>query len=409
MASTAEIPQQDEALKALIARFRDNPGPGEFTELAVALLARGHSSEALRISEHGIALAPTNVEGRVQRAAALLALGRSRVAYVELQRVLALDPNHRRAMRFLGKVFVEAGAPSRAAALLKSRSLTPESKNDQPPLDADPSQTEPKSKDDALPELLTTLTKDLGLSSNPPAAPLRSVEVTQVIRRKKIPGLPQRQGELATIDEPIVDTTQPGRVYEAILESPAPGFKEPAPLFGMGGLSAETLALGDEPLFQDPGPASVKPLDGFESEDLEPTHQGLAQDATIVSPPEGPAPSGDPPQKPQPSAAPPSGDLKTSPSPSEVVQFTPTTPLAPTKEVPAAFGTSEAISPGSEGLQVVDAPKNALHVFLAIATVIAILGYIAALLWISGDQLQPWLQERARPPIESPNPASSIP
>src|SRR5688572_847536 len=116
------MPHADEALKSLVSRFKDAPGSPAFTELAAALLARGHAAEALRIAEHGLQIVPTSVDGRIERAAALLALGRPRVAFVELKRALAINPTHRRAMRLLGKVYVDAGSPHRAAELLAQRS-----------------------------------------------------------------------------------------------------------------------------------------------------------------------------------------------------------------------------------------------------------------------------------------------
>ena len=84
MSSPAEIPHADEALKSLVSRFKASPSEA-FVELSAALLARGHASEALRVAEHGLQLAPTNVEGRIERAAAQLAMGRPRIAYVELR------------------------------------------------------------------------------------------------------------------------------------------------------------------------------------------------------------------------------------------------------------------------------------------------------------------------------------
>jgi hypothetical protein len=114
------MPPADEALKSLVSRFKESPASA-FTELAANLLARGHAAEALRIAEHGLQMMPASVDGRIERAAALLALGRPRVAYIELKRALAINPTNRKAMRLLGKVYVDAGAPSRAAELLAQR------------------------------------------------------------------------------------------------------------------------------------------------------------------------------------------------------------------------------------------------------------------------------------------------
>lgn len=316
------MPHADEALKSLVDRFREAPGSRAFTELAAALLARGHAAEALRVAEHGLQLVPENVDGRVERAAALLALGRPRVAYVELRRALAIDPHHRRGMRLLGKAFVDAGSPTRAAALLARRSFTADLPRTDPRADprADP-RTDPRaeaptapsrggltgdlelerqerrpkpSQSDrgngrspapprppprdgewdsipeiptpslggALPQLFSELTKDLGLGSDGPEAPLRRVEVTQIIRRKAMPRPPRSASELAAIEGPIVDTTQPGDVVEVQNYDPglATATREPVPLFGApaGGLASFTL--DDEPLFQEHMPFAVRPV-----------------------------------------------------------------------------------------------------------------------------------------------------
>src|SRR5688572_13480802 len=135
------MPHADEALKSLVSRFKDAPGSPAFTELAAALLARGHAAEALRIAEHGLQLVPVSVEGRIERAAALLALGRPRVAFVELKRALAINPTNRRAMRLLGKVYVDAGTPGKAAELLAMRLKSGDAKEVEPPPDEE--QNEP--------------------------------------------------------------------------------------------------------------------------------------------------------------------------------------------------------------------------------------------------------------------------
>jgi hypothetical protein len=298
------MPQQDEALKALVVRFKDSPERG-FIPLASALLSRGHASEALRVAELGLQLMPESVEGRVERAAALLALGRPRVAYVELRRALCIDPAHRRGMRLLGKAFVDAGAPGRAAELLAKRSAMPISEDppsvhqgakgvakadvsdllspsakaapERPAIRAE-SEIEPEpdfSPPPSLanvPDLFSDLTKDLGLGAAIPEL-ARRVEVTQIIRRKAaLPRPPRSESELREIEGPIVDTTQPGELETQTDEpeqlSPK---REPPSLFNAGTNPAlEGFSLDDEPLFQEHLPFDVRPVS--ESMDLEDTH-----------------------------------------------------------------------------------------------------------------------------------------
>lgn len=294
------MPQQDEALKALVARFRESPERG-FVPLASALLSRGHASEALRVAETGLQFKPESVEGRVERAAALLALGRPRVAYVELRRALAIDPAHRRGMRLLGKAYVDSGAPGRAAALLAKRSVA--APIDDEPTAIAPSRGSPKADVSDLlppnsrlaqerpsiraeaqpepehelppppafpgvPDLFSDLTKDLGLGAAIPELS-RRVEVTQIIRRKAVPRPPRSASELAEIEGPIVDTTQPGELQEVQAEEATAvgGRMEPKPLFGDGSDSGfEALSIDDEPLFQEHLPFDVRPVS--ESTDL---------------------------------------------------------------------------------------------------------------------------------------------
>ncbi|MEO1339445.1 MAG: hypothetical protein AAFV29_27645, partial [Myxococcota bacterium] len=282
MAAPAEIPHADEALKTLVQRFKASPGSSAFTALAAALLARGHAAEALRITEHGLQLVPGSVEGRVERAAALLGQGRPRMAYVELLRALAIAPKHRRAQRLLGKAFVDAGAPERAAALLAQRSSaiettdSLESATTSPTtniaaslisdLTEDSPTTEtvwqtPKPTESMLPDLFSALTKDLGLGGAVPEAPAqRRVEVTQIIRRKARPRPPRSASELAEIDGPIVDTSQPTPAIDTN-DEPAPTIttREKVPLFTQNPDFA-TLALDDEPLFQEHMPFAVRPV-----------------------------------------------------------------------------------------------------------------------------------------------------
>lgn len=310
------MPHADEALKSLVARFKEDPGSRVFAELATALLARGHASEALRIAEHGLQLMPDNAEGRVERAAALLALGRPRVAFVELKRALAINPSNRRAMRLLGKAYVDAGAPARAAELLKLRSQASDGEDGQEPTRVAPTppasngsaatelglgpaptiprgDTAPLQRREAqaapeppaparppavvhrslpVPDLFSDLTRDLGLGDMVPESPMSRVEVTQIIRRKK-DRQPRSPSQLMMIEGPIVDTTQPGQITEntdSAGETPSLSMAgEPPPLFDAvtsPRLQLAPFGLDDEPLFQEHMPFAVRPVDGAMSE-----------------------------------------------------------------------------------------------------------------------------------------------
>ncbi len=279
---------QDEALKALVARFKESPGTG-FLELSAGLLARGHAAEALRIAEHGLQVAPESADGRVERAAALLALGRPRVAYVELCRALALEPGHRRGMRLLGKAFVDAGAPGRAAELLSrrlgDRVAEAEKRPPKPPV-PDLGEIVPPPLPPRLPDLFSDLTKDLGLGLGAavPDAPQRRPEVTQIIRRKVVPRPPRSASELVAIDGPIVDTTQPGQVVETQVEEIPLQAKEVAPLFAEPTPHFASLALDDEPLFQEHMPFSVQPVDAeWDERDTAADHKDTVVDEIEAS------------------------------------------------------------------------------------------------------------------------------
>lgn len=280
MPSPAEIPQRDEALKSLVEKFEAAPASRAFVDLAAALLARGHASESLRVAEHGLQLVPMDADGRVERAAALLALGRPRVAYVELLRALALAPSHKRGMRLLGKAFRDAGAPHRAAELLAQRSKRaasevsstieahppePETLKSRPAIDT---ASEARPTSDPMPALFSALTKDLGLGGAVPSrkAPPR-VEVTQIMRRKRAPRPPRSESELVEIDGPIVDTTQPGKVEALDLEDEPADVtaREPAPLWHDRTPGLTDFALDDEPLFQENMPFAVRPVAGESS------------------------------------------------------------------------------------------------------------------------------------------------
>ncbi|MEL6184814.1 MAG: hypothetical protein AAFU79_09335, partial [Myxococcota bacterium] len=261
------MPHADEALKTRIARFEAEPGE-HFAELAAALLARGHGSEALRVCEHGLQMRPDAVEGRVERAACLLAVGRPRVAYVELRRALALEPRHRRALRLLGRAFKDAGDPARAAALLAER-LSDAQPAPPPAEETDPDGPTAQDLQSVDPNLFSNLTVDLGLGAAIPSIPPR-VATTQVIRRRGRPRPPRSPSELAAIDGPIVDTTQPGQVVHSSVPEAAKVETAPVtPLF----------ELQDEPLFPEATPFEVRPV---ATADLGSLPDGDERDETVV-------------------------------------------------------------------------------------------------------------------------------
>jgi len=459
VSSAAEIPQRDEALKSLVTRFKEAPGSGAFVELAAALLARGHASESLRIAEHGLQLVPGSADGRVERAAALLALGRPRVAYVELLRALAIHPNHKRGMRLLGRAFVDAGAPGRAAALLAKRSgrqaAAPAggSFQDRPHIDEipvnPPVMPAVRSGED-VPALFSALTKDLGLGSAalPQRVPPRRVEVTQIIRRKALPRPPRSASELAEIEGPIVDTTQPGQIHDLTLEDePADAVvttREPAPLWNgqasnLANFALDDFALDDEPLFQEHMPFEVRPVAGPYNElsdDLPNLSGDLDQGDTVVddiedaagplepiSTPSGPSPMhlGPPPLN-SGSPRPTTSDLELPAGPRrpamEVPQRSPAVnPRAPTALLPPMDGGSrsgpdfEGVPQGAvveksrrrePGLELVTPKVPPARVAIAVATALAMLLYVVGLVWLGSDRLSVWLdpakESAAAPP-----------
>ncbi len=410
MSSPAEIPHADEALKSLVARFQADPAEA-FIELCAALLARGHASEALRVAEHGLQMEPTSVEGRIERAASLLALGRPRVAYVELRRALAIDPSHRRAMRLLGKAFVDAGAPTRAADLLAKRSMNEDSEDtrsdtaktpppkvakprlpppsaDTKPLQAARSTTEPRGQ--SIPDLFSALTKDLGLGGAVPEAPVRRVEVTQIIRRKGLPRAPRSASELVAIEGPIVDTTQPGHLIEAQgvdeMDAIAPPIAEP--LFDRATTDQFSIAgftLGDdEPLFQDDMPFEVRPVDADEPASRAPT-----------------VPTGKPPARM--TRVDPAGEAGDTVVDVVEEMSGPLEELRPNSPAPLNFDEEATpLSPlpvvekkrpqaaESPRLEVIDPKPKQAHVAMAIAGALAIVLYAVGLLWASYDTMKPW-------------------
>jgi hypothetical protein len=192
----------DEALKSLVTRFKDAPA-NAFTDLAATLLARGHAAEALRIAEHGLQIVPASVDGRIERAAALLALGRPRVAYVELKRALAINPTNRRAMRLLGKVYVDAGAPSRAAELLAQRFKAEEEEQETTHVSQSPFAAEP-------------VTEAVQMSAPPlPTPSITARSDTEPLKRREalveVKGLDRPPSEKAPTksERPAIERAQP--------------------------------------------------------------------------------------------------------------------------------------------------------------------------------------------------------
>ena len=252
------MPHADEALKSLIARLDVDP-VSSFVELAATLLSRGHAAEALRVAEHGLQFVPGSADGRAERAAALLGLGRPRVAYVELCRALAINPRHRRALRLLGRTYKDAGVPGKAAELLAQRlsssDIAHEMTPSPPPRDvarhgSTPIPSEPSTSLD--PNLFSNLTVDLGLGGAVPEPTQRRIEITQIIRQKGKPRPPRSASELEAIDGPIVDTTHPHQNTTDSQERPS-STHETHPL-------APLWELTDEPLFNEATPFEVRPV-----------------------------------------------------------------------------------------------------------------------------------------------------
>lgn len=367
VSSAVEIPQQDEVLKTLVGRFKDAPSSEAFVELASALLARGHAAEALSVADHGLMLVPTHIDGRVQRAAALLALGRPRVAYVELQRALAIAPGHRRTMRLLGRAFVDAGAPGRAAELLARRSAEP-NPTDGPSQDLiikSPSETDRTE----LPAMFSDLTRDLGLGAVIPGATLQ-VEVTQIMRRRRLPRPPRSKSELETFDGPIVDTTQPQPVDRSgDLDASGPE-RDTDPKIEGADLG---FAMDDEPLFQEHLPFDVRPVPSESSSTTQPRlpRSAEAPEGRRIPHPRDPTL---PLTKPRPSAA------RTA-SPTRVRPAYPEAKLA--KEPPP--------------LEVVNAPRKGTRYLLAILATVFMALYLAILGYLSAEELRVWFSSLPLP------------
>src|SRR5262249_35820722 len=126
----------------------------------------------------------------------------------------------------LMKTVPEAGPFSAPTDPFQRRDLgaRPPQKTSTPPPSSE-RKTEP-----AIPDLFSGLTRDLGLGVPAREQPQTRVEVTQVIRRRGV--RPRSPSELASIEGPIVDTTQPGQIQEVSTEITSPAsVGEPPPLF----------------------------------------------------------------------------------------------------------------------------------------------------------------------------------
>jgi len=204
-------------------------------------------------------------------------------------------------MRLLGQVFKDAGLPERAAALLAQRHLgapsrAPSTVDARPlyeplpqPKQVAPAETPSeghtilKTSVPAAPrglppisttkpsapakglmgvessteiqDLFASLTKDLGLGPSEPQVPTR-VEVTQVMRLRRLPQDEPREAELSSIEGPIVEATQPGQIQYDDESAPPPADF----LFDVV-TTPQLSGLGpDEPLFNEVAPLA-KPAD----------------------------------------------------------------------------------------------------------------------------------------------------
>jgi tetratricopeptide (TPR) repeat protein len=224
VSAPAEIAHADEALKSLVADCKASPDAESYRKLSIALTARGHALEAVAALDRALDIEPLSTDVRIERAMALVALDRHRSAYVELRKILAIDPTHRRAKRLLGRVYADAGLPDRAAGLLRmeERSTSSASVGVNPPRRTSikeasispPARTEtltqPNTRASAanggqayereISSVFPDLARDLGLTEGSG----RPIEVTQIIRRRVAPS--RNQSTLLAIAGPIVDT-----------------------------------------------------------------------------------------------------------------------------------------------------------------------------------------------------------
>ena len=454
MRAEAHIPAADEALRVLFTKFKDDPGSSAFEALSDALLARGHASEAQIVAEHGLQLDPTNASGRVHRAAALLALGRARVAYVELVRALAIEPSHTRGLRLLGRVYVDAGLPERAAALLAQRHLGGSAPVSRAPssIDARPL-TEPLPAPKSLPapgelpppsaavlkasiaprglpaigdkadkaallapvgpppdldgendihDLFASLTKDLGLGGlQEPTIPSR-VEVTQIMRIRR--NVLDEQAELSSIDGPIVDATQPGRLQYDEGVPPSADF-----LFDVV-TTPQLHGLGtDEPLFNDVAPltrpasesATIDDSDTL-NEDIAPVLEMSALQSAIQSEAAkktGETAAASPGENTARAAAVLGGDTKQIAYLKRFGRAARETPggasLPPPPVAPASSGMR------APNIQIVERSRGPRSTILAVVGAVLLLVWLIGLGWVARDTIAVWMTG-ARPAVSTP-------
>lgn len=456
----------DEALRALFVRFKEDPASAAFVELSEALLARGHAAEAAQVAEHGLQLRPNDSNGRVQRAAALLALGRARVAYVELLRALAIDATNRRGMRLLGRVYVDAGFPERAAKLLArrlersaptssssvdTRALTKEEappagpqtddlldlpvRPSRSPLDRRPSlpiPAEPATTIDGggghedFPELFASLTKDLGLA---PLEPVKTkVEVTQVMRVRRAP---DRSRALSSIEGPIVDTTNPGQLEYERNEALPPDY--PFDVLSSPELAAPPL-LDEDQAAPDQLALSVRGVSRESEEpdtlndapspiDLEALSAAMNREAARLAEAGGEVKetllSSARTELDQPIAVP-----RAAAGGPPIVEGRPDVPAAP--EVPylrrfergrlprevQAHAPGPTQTPAEDlkraPLRVVEPPKSPARLGVALAIALVMLAFLAALAYLARDDLREWMADFA-PMVSSGGGSSARP
>jgi hypothetical protein len=317
-------------------------------------------------------------------------------------------------MRLLGKAYVESGAPHRAASLLAMRSMNDEEQAERAPtpkLNKPAPPPEPESEpdleldipdppppNDPIPDLFSSLTRDLGLGAAIPESAVRRVEVTQIIRRKGLPRPPRSSSELVAIEGPIVDTTQPGQIVESSGggEPEQVSTAEPAQLlfdrastdqFSMAGFT-----LDDEPLFQEDMPFEVRPVEGDRQEvPDEPASRAPTVPSARPRPREAASDTSDTQV----------GDtqvdlVEESRQPLENVRPSAPSPLnldeerTPLNPIPVVEKKRAQPVQETPRLQVIDPKPKRAHVALAICGAAAILLYAIGLVVASYDTLEPW-------------------
>lgn len=246
MVAPTQLQSSDKALTSLFEQYSVDPSMQMGIRLSKALIARGHAAEALQITDYSLSLEPTNTEGRIQRAAALIELSRAKAAFVELQRIIALNSSHAKAIRMLGQVYVDLGYPERAANLLRKRMSqaaseqrtegNQSSKNENVPAVRSNRIQVPTIKSNAgraeipvIGDLFASLTNDLGLGGFPTdfAHEGSQVEVTQVVRARIRQKPTNKEDELTSLAGPIVDRSRPERADSSTTGS-TPGTIRPS-------------------------------------------------------------------------------------------------------------------------------------------------------------------------------------